>query len=101
MILYNVTVNIEKEVEEEWILWMKTVHIPNVMSTGVFHENKMYRILHVTDDATVNYSVQYFTDNMNKMELFQSKYAPQLRAEVKTKFQDRFVAFRSILETVD
>ena len=28
MILYNVTVNIDKDVEQDWINWMKNTHIP-------------------------------------------------------------------------
>ena len=33
-ILYNVTVSIDKDVEKEWLEWMKKVHIPDVMRTG-------------------------------------------------------------------
>ncbi len=101
MILYNVTINIEKEAEQEWISWMKKVHIPDVMATGIFHESKFYRILHETDDNTVNYSVQYFTDSVEKIDLYQTLHAHKLQSEVNAKFQDKFVAFRSLLESVD
>ena len=36
MIVYNVTVNIDADVQERWIEWMKEVHIPDVMATGLF-----------------------------------------------------------------
>ena len=41
MIIYNVTVNVEAEIHNDWISWMKEVHIPDVMNTGYFLENKM------------------------------------------------------------
>ena len=44
MIIYNVTVNIEDDVHEDWITWMKTTHIPEVMSTGYFLENKIAKV---------------------------------------------------------
>lgn len=100
MILYNITVNIEKQVEQEWILWMKEVHIPEVLATGIFHENKFYKLLHETDDGTVNYSVQYFTDSMAKIIEYNSKFAPKLQADLKAKFQDKYVSFKSLLEIV-
>ncbi|MEO8448027.1 MAG: DUF4286 family protein, partial [bacterium] len=28
MILYNVTVNVDDSVHDEWLEWMKTIHIP-------------------------------------------------------------------------
>ena len=45
MIIYNVTVNIDESIHEEWLLWMKNVHIPDVMETGHFLENKICKIL--------------------------------------------------------
>jgi len=38
MILYNVTVKIMKPLEAEWLKWMKEVHIPDVINTGLFGE---------------------------------------------------------------
>jgi hypothetical protein len=101
MILYNVTVNIEKHVEEEWVLWMKKTHIPDVLATGMFSENRFYKILHDSEDGSVNYSVQYFTDSLEKITEYQNKFAQKLQDDVKAKFQDKFVVFRTLLETVD
>jgi len=100
MILYNITVNIEREAEQEWILWMKEVHIPDVLATGIFQENKFYKLLHETDDGTVNYSIQYFTDSMEKIKEYNLKFAPKLQADFKSKFKDKYVVFRSLLEIV-
>ncbi|MEQ9302638.1 MAG: DUF4286 family protein, partial [Marinoscillum sp.] len=36
MILYNITVNVQEGVQEDWLNWMKAVHIPEVMQTGCF-----------------------------------------------------------------
>jgi len=100
MILYNITVNIEQKVEQEWIHWMKEVHIPDVLATGIFQENKFYKLLHETDDGTVNYSIQYFTDSLEKINEYNLKFAPKLQADFKSKFKDKYVVFRSLLEIV-
>ena len=36
MIIYNVTVSVEESIKTDWLDWMKTEHIPEVMATGVF-----------------------------------------------------------------
>src|SRR5690349_8057948 len=46
MLLYNVTVGIDKVLEAEWLIWMRDQHIPAVMATGYFKEYKMYKVLH-------------------------------------------------------
>ncbi|TVP47499.1 MAG: DUF4286 family protein [Mongoliibacter sp.] len=101
MILYNVTVNIEKGVEKEWVNWMKDTHIPDVLATGKFIENKFYRIMHDAEDGSVNYSVQYFAESMELLMEYQKEYAPKLQQDTIDKFKDKFVVFRTLLESVE
>ena len=45
MIIYNVTVSIDASIHEDWLEWMKKVHIPEVMQTGYFLENKLCKLI--------------------------------------------------------
>ncbi len=101
MIIYNVTVNIDKSVHDEWLSWMKTAHIPDVMRTGLFKENRFLRVLGDEDSGGFTYSVQYTLENMEKYRHYEDVYAPALRGEFNNKYKDKFVAFRTLLETVD
>jgi hypothetical protein len=100
MILYNVTVNIDNSVHDEWLEWMKTVHIPDVLSTGLFLENKIFRIKSSQEDEGHTYSIQYYLNSMNEYEKYQKVFAPKLQAEHSAKFADKFVAFRTLMESV-
>ena len=44
MILYNVTVSIDNSVHEDWLQWMRSIHIPQVMETGCFIESRISRV---------------------------------------------------------
>src|SRR5690554_3003597 len=101
MILYNVTVNIDVEKEEEYVAWMKEEHIPEVMSTGLFEENKFFKLLQENTDEGVNYSCQYFAENMENIQTYQQLYAAGLQQKLKDKFGKHCVSFRSLLESVD
>jgi len=101
MILYNVTIGIDKEIENEWLAWMRATHIPAVMSTGIFVEFKFYKVLTHEDDASTSYCVQYFTPTINEFNEYLNVYAPKLVEEHHQKFKDRHVAFRSLLEEVN
>lgn len=100
MILYNVTINISPDVHEEWLIYMKEQHIPDVLSTGLFIENKFLKVLSTEEGEGFTYSVQYFLNSMADYENYQINYAPKLQAEHTQKYKDKFVAFRTILETV-
>lgn len=100
MILYNVTVNIDLAKEREYVEWMKQIHIPEVMETGLFRESKFFKLLHEVEEG-VNYSTQYFADSLDHIERYQAEHASRLQQKLKDKFGDHYVAFRSLLELVE
>jgi len=99
VILYNVTVGIDREVEEEWVVWMKEQHIPKVMATGMFFENRMFKVLTGEED-NISYSIQYFSEDLNKVENYLNNFAPALIAEHNERFRNKHVAFRTLLQSV-
>lgn len=100
MIIYNVTVNVEKEIKQTWIDWMKETHIPDILATGYFHDHKMLRLLNETEGEGETFAVQYFTDDLEKLEKYMTEEAPRLGVDHQTKFGDKCVAFRTFLETI-
>ena len=99
MIIYNVTVKIDNDTHDEWLQWMKSKHIPDVMATGLFTENKIYKVLTDETDGRT-YSIQYSCKDMNDYEKYQKDHASNLQKEHTEKYKDKFVAFRTILEEV-
>lgn len=99
MYIYNVTVSIDKELAEEWLNWMKTVHIPDVLNTGHFTDNKICKVLNVNDDGET-FSVQYSFNNMEDIEAYQKNHAPRLQAEHSKRYEGKYAAFRTLLEIV-
>lgn len=100
MIIYNVTVNVDYAYADEWLQWMKEVHVPDVMRSGMFVQNNIYRILNNEDTGGQNFSVQYSCESMQKYEQYRDQFAASLQADALNKFANRFVAFRTLLELV-
>jgi hypothetical protein len=100
MILYNVTINVEDTIHNEWVHWMKHVHIPEVLSTGLFIESRFLKLLTTEEDEGNTYSVQYFLDSLEKFKTYEEQFAPALRKKTLDQFGSKFVAFRTLLETV-
>lgn len=100
MLLYNVTVGIDKQIEDEWIAWIKEKHIPDVMATGFFVDWKFYKVLHDQDDGNVSYSIQFFADTINQVTTYLEQFAPPIVAEHRTRFHNRHVTFMTLLEEV-
>lgn len=100
MILYNVTINIDPSVHEEWLAWMKNDHIPEVLATGLFVENRIMKVLNTEEGEGFTYSIQYTLKSMEDYEKYKSDHAPALQAAHVERYSGKFVAFRTLLEWV-
>lgn len=99
MFIYNVTVNIGDDIHQDWLNWMKTKHMQDVMKTGCFVDSGIFKLLYVNDEGHT-YSIQYRFLEMSDFERYQSEFAKTLQAEHTERYKDKFAAFRSILQAV-
>lgn len=100
MIIYNVTMNVQEEVVQEWVDWMRTVHIPAMLATGKFTKALMCRVNVEEPMGGITYSVQYTAPNKASLQAYYREHAYELRKESKL-FEGKFVAFRTELEIMD
>ena len=101
MIIYNVTINIDETVHQEWLDWMNTKHIAQVMNTGLFTAAKMSKVLVEEQMGGLTYSIQYTCESIKKVDEYKAKFAAELQEEHTKKFKGKFVAFRTLLEVVN
>jgi len=101
MIIYNVTVNIEDSVHNEWLQWMKEVHIPEVLKTGLFSQSRLSKVLIDEEMGGQTYSIQYSCNSMSDYEKYEELYAPGLRQETEQRYKGKTVFFRTLLEVVE
>ncbi|MCK0160903.1 DUF4286 family protein [Allomuricauda sp. F6463D] len=100
MLIYNVTINIDKNVHDQWLTWMKDKHLPDMLATGKFSHAKMVKVLVEEDMGGITYSVQYTTQNRTVLEAYYREDAERLRADAQKMFPNKFVAFRTELEVI-
>lgn len=100
MFLYNITVNIDRNVEQEWLHWMRNTHMPEVMATGLPHSSKLLRLLTEIENEGTTYTCQYFFLTMEDYFTYQQLHSPALQQKHYDRFKDKYVAFRTLLEEV-
>ena len=100
MILYNVTSSLEPTAAEQWLEYMRTTHMPEVMATGFFIKSQLCRLLNEEDNG-ITYAAQYYCLSLEQLDEYQARCAPALRADLETHFAGKYVSFRTILEVVE
>jgi len=100
MILYNVTVSIDEQIHQEWLDWMRTKHVPDVMGTGCFIESRISRV-HGEEEGGMSFAISYLCSSEEKYEEYTSKHAAALQREHMEKYNGKFAAFRTLLTVLE
>ena len=100
MIVYNISQKINKSILKEWLTWQKEVHIPEIMSTGLFSDYKFYKLLDQDEEEGTTYVIQYFSDSRENYDQYVTLFAPMLREKSVKKWGDGVVTFQTVMHVV-
>jgi hypothetical protein len=100
MIIYNITVSVDSLKADEWLNWMRSKHIPDVMATACFTEGKISRIQGEVE-GEMTFSIMYLCDSEELMKIYTEQHAPLLQKEHSEKFIGYFAAFRTLLTVIE
>jgi hypothetical protein len=100
MIIYNITTHVEHSIHEAWLTWMKEIHIPEVMQTKCFTKFQMIRMLEVDETEGPTYAIQYYAENKADYSRYMELYAPAFRKSIIEIWDDKIIAFRSLMQVV-
>lgn len=101
MYIYNVTVKVDHAIVKEWVQWLKTEHIPEVIDTGCFTTATVLELLENVDEEGATFAVQYKTTRLEDYKRYLAEFAPEMRQKGLDKWGDRFIAFRTLMKIVD
>jgi hypothetical protein len=101
MFIYNVTVKVDHSIAANWLTWLKTEHIPEVIETGCFSSATILELLENADEEGLTYAIQYRAATKEDYDRYIDEYANLLRQKSFDKWGDRFMAFRTLMKIVD
>jgi hypothetical protein len=98
MIIYSVRIKIQIHVEDEWVTWMKNIHIPEVLESGNFTEAVMYRdILSEAGNQVSAYEVHYKANNLDDYLQYAEEDALKLQQKHSARYGGKYIAERILL----
>jgi hypothetical protein len=99
--IYNVTIKVHNDIKEEWLNWLKSVHIPEVLETGCFNRATILQLMEIDDSEGPTYAIQYHAESKALYNRYISSFAGILRQRSFDRWGDKFIAFRSVMQVVN
>ena len=99
MIIYNVTVSVEESIKTDWLNWIKTEHIPEVMAAAVFTKAQINRVI-VQGDNNNTFAIAYTCLSMKDLHQYQVNFSAELQQKHLARYGDKVVTFRTIMQVI-
>lgn len=100
MYLYNITFNIDENVVQEWLKWVQSEHIPEVLNNSPFTQARLIKVLIQEEMGGQTFSIQYEVAELTYLELFFKESKFDMFAEMKRLFSGKFVSFSTELQVI-
>lgn len=100
MYIYNITINIDESIHDQWLDWMQNKHIKDVLSTKKFTSARLVKVLVDEEMGGITYSVQYFAPSKQHLNEYHLQHADLLRQEGLKLFADKMLTFQTELEII-
>jgi Domain of unknown function (DUF4286) len=100
MIVYNITNKVRWNILEAWLEWQIEDQIPAVLATGFFDRHQLYKLLEQDEEEGPTFVIQYITSSVERYGHFAAEYAQVFQRAGWDKWGDGFIAFRTLMESV-
>lgn len=101
MIIYSITTIVKKEVEDEWLKWMRDTHIPVILKTGYFNNYKMYKVRIPTSiEGETTYIMHYECESIDTYLTYAERESSRLQAVYAAKFVGKVTTARTVMEEI-
>ena len=101
MLIYSVTVNIQNDVMVDWLQWMQSIHIQEVMNTKCFNSFTLRQIISPeSEDESTTFNISYKCSDPKLLQEYFDNFAQELQKRHSEKYEGKFVAFRTILKDI-
>lgn len=95
---YAVTVRIDRSLAEEWLEWMRRVHVPQILATGCFRRCTVERQDPEPEEARAAFLLLYQARSPEALERYRASHAPALQRSHSARYAGRFEVSREIRE---
>ncbi|MBI3137701.1 MAG: DUF4286 family protein [Sphingobacteriales bacterium] len=101
MIVYNVTTKVQHAIAADWLAWLKSEHIPELVRTGCFSHAVILHLIEADDEEGITYAVQYHAESRALYNRYMEKFAESMRKKAMDKWGDQFISFRTLMHLVN
>ncbi len=101
MLIYNTTFHLHQDVEENFLIWLKEVHIPEVEKEDVLRNPRICKILSHAEPGESTYALQWEVDSPAELHRWQMSQGSFAKDQVQKIFNEKVLGFETLMRIVE
>lgn len=98
MVLYNVVIEVNAEIEADFMEWFRKKHIPLIISTGCFIGFKLSKQIVPKLDGKFTAVCRFFCRNQQDFDDYVNRYSKAMRSDFPARFINKYSIVRTVEE---
>ena len=100
MLIYNTTYHVDIAEEDNFLIWVKEVFIPEVIQQEVLQNPRICKILSHSQPDQVNYALQWEVESAALLHKWHLEYGDYAKKEVTKIFKVKVLSFDTLMKVI-
>ena len=99
-IIYNITLKVEKSIEQPWLQWLVNDYAPGIIGTNCFTKFTTLKLLELDDADSSTYALQFFSKSFESYERYLKNFADDFAEKSFNKWGQKMISFGTVMQVV-
>jgi len=100
MLIYNITYHLECEVEENLLIWINEVYIPEVEKNKAFGNIRFCKLLSHQEDGHAGYTLQWTMESSSDLHHWHLETGVKLNEQLQMIFKNKVYGIPTLMEVI-
>ncbi len=100
MYIYNITFNVDHDIEKAWLDYIQNSFVPKMLKSGLLRQAVTSKIM-VDEAQGQSYAIQFMAENQADLKSFIEKELAPILHQLYLKFSPKMVYFATELAVID
>lgn len=100
MLIYNTTFQVDDEIHDNFIIWIKESYIPQVMEHGTLKAPRICKVLSHREEGS-SYSLQWEVESSGLLHRWHMEQGLKLNEELTKIFANKVIGFPTLMEVIE
>lgn len=100
MFIHNITVNVDYGIQQDWLNYMKDTYLKQAQANPYILSVRLLKVHAEEEMGGATYSIQLEAATQEDLEGYSKDFENQVHGHMERMFRGKFVAFRTMLESV-